>query len=242
MKRKRNVLGLAMFTAVSVGWAAIGVAPASAAVSSTSALWEMNEGPGATTMVDGSGNGNHGEIGSAVLTATWSKGAKGYRWTFASPTKPPAKPERLILVQNNDLNPGSADYAVEIRYRTNQPFGNIVQKGQGGASGGYFKLENPKGKIKCVFRGRAANGDWRRKQVQSPTALNDNEWHTVRCEREGTKLRLYVDGSLVNTASGSTGTIWNNQPVSIGGKKNCDQIKRTCDYFTGYIDYIKIEQ
>ncbi len=242
MRRKQGLFGLTMFTVASIGLAAIGVAPASAVVSSTSALWEMNEGRGATTMVDSSGNGNDGVIGSAVRTSVWYQGAKGYRWTFASPTKPPAKPERLILVQNNDLNPGSADYAIELRYRTNQPFGNIIQKGQGGASGGYYKLENPKGKIKCVFRGRAANGDWARKQVQSPTALNDNQWHTVRCEREGTKLRLYVDGSLVKTANGSTGTISNNQPVSIGGKKNCDQIKRTCDYFTGHIDYIKIEQ
>ena len=240
--RTRNLFGLAIFTTASIGLAAIGAAPAAAVVSSTSALWEMNEGPGATTMVDSSGNGNDGAIGSAVRTSVWYRGAQGYRWAFASPTKPPAKPERLILVRNNDLNPGSADYAVELRYRTNQPFGNIIQKGQGGAKGGYFKLENPKGRIKCVFRGVDGSGDWARKQVQSPTALNDNQWHTVRCERQGTKLRLYVDGSLVKTANGSTGTISNNQPVSIGGKKNCDQIKTTCDYFTGYIDYIKIEQ
>jgi hypothetical protein len=241
MKQQRSIFGVATFATVSIGLAAIGAAPASA-VSSTSALWEMNEGRGATTMIDSSGNGNHGEIGSAVRTSAWYKGAEGYKWAFTSPTKPPVQRERLILVRNNDLNPGSGDYAVEMRYRTNQPFGNIIQKGQGGAAGGYFKIENPKGKIKCVFRGRAPNGDWRRKQVQSPTALNDNQWHTMRCEREGNKLRLYIDGALVKTANGSTGTIWNNQPISIGGKKNCNQVKTTCDYFTGHIDYIKIEQ
>jgi len=240
--RTRNLFGLAIFTTASIGLAAIGAAPAAAVVSSTSALWEMNDEPGATTMVDSSGYGVDGSIGVAVQTGVSFDGSQGYRWAFASPTKPPAKPERIILVWNDDLNPGSADYAVEIRYRTKQPFGNIVQKGQGGATGGYFKLENPKGMPQCVFRGVDASGNWKRKLVQSPTPLNDNAWHTVRCEREGKQLRLYIDGSLVKTANGSSGTIWNDRPISIGGKYNCDQITTSCDYFTGDIDYVKIEQ
>jgi hypothetical protein len=145
-------------------------------------------------------------------------------------------------VWDDDLNPGSGDYAVEMRYRTKQPFGNIIQKGQGGAKGGYFKIENPKGFLTCVFRGTGSSGAWKRKRVVSPTPLNDNEWHTIRCEREGTKLRLTVDGVLVKTANGSSGNIWNDRPISIAGKYNCDQIKTSCDYFTGEIDWIKIEQ
>jgi hypothetical protein len=31
-------------------------------------------------------------------------------------------------------------------------FGNIVQKGQAGSAGGYFKIENPGGRPNCVFR------------------------------------------------------------------------------------------
>ena len=170
----RRCRGVAMVASVGIAMIVIGGAPAMAVVSSTSALWEMNEEPGATTMIDSSGNGVDGSIGLDVETGISFDGAQGYRWAFASPTKPPAKPERIILVWNDDLNPGSADYAVEIRYRTKQPFGNIVQKGQGGATGGYFKLENPKGMPQCVFRGVDANGKWKRKQVQSPTPLNDN--------------------------------------------------------------------
>ena len=42
--------------------------PAHAVANSTLADWEMNEGVGATTMIDTSGNGIDGVIGSAVET------------------------------------------------------------------------------------------------------------------------------------------------------------------------------
>ena len=215
-------------------------APAGAATT-TLAEWQMNEGPGATTMVDSSGNGMDGTIGSGVQTAATFGGSTGYRWAFASPTLPPAKPERLVQVWDDRLNPESEDYAVTIRYRTIQPFGNIIQKGQGGAKGGYFKLENPGGILTCVFRGVSASGSWQRKQVTSVTPLNDGQWHTARCERTSDKLTLTVDGTLRDTAGGSSGNISNTRPITIAGKYNCDQISITCDYFTGDIDSVKIE-
>ncbi len=243
MTRGKRILTACMLATASAGLMTMGATlPAGAAVSGTSASWEMDEGPGATTMIDSSGNGAHGSIGSAIETGVWYDGAQAYRWAFASPTLPPAKPERIILVWDNSLNPGTGDYAVEVRYRTKQPFGNIVQKAQGGATGGYFKLENPKGFLTCVFRGVDGTGAWKRKRVASPTPLNDNLWHTVRCERIGKTLSLTVDGVVVRVAKGTSGNIWNDRPVSIGGKYNCDQIKTSCDYFTGDIDYIKIEQ
>ena len=55
-----------------------------------------------------------------------------------------------------------------------------------------------------------------------------------------TALTLNIDGNVVATAKGSSGTISNPRPITIGGKLACDQIKTTCDYFTGDIDYIRI--
>jgi hypothetical protein len=45
------------------------------------------------------------------------------------------------------LNPGTGDYAVEFRMRTTHSFGNVIQKGQAGAPGGYWKFQQPSGKI-----------------------------------------------------------------------------------------------
>jgi hypothetical protein len=216
-------------------------APAGAASAPLIADWQMNEPAGATIMLDSSGNAITGTIGTGLSTGVVYQGATAYRWAFTSPTKPPAQPERLVLVWEDRLNPGSGNYAIELRYRTKQPFGNIVQKGQGGASGGYFKIENPNGILTCVFRGVGSDGSWKRKSVTSVNPLNDNQWHTVRCERTSTTLTLIVDGVVTKTANGSTGNIWNNRPISIAGKYNCDQVKTTCDYYTGDIDYIRIE-
>jgi hypothetical protein len=223
-------------------WLVVAAAPqAGAAATNTLAYWQMNESSGATTMIDSSGHAINGSIGSAVIRGATYGGATGYRWAFMSPTLPPAKPERLVLAWDSRLNPGSGDYAVTIRYRTNQRFGNMIQKGQGGATGGYFKIENPNGILTCVFRGRSASGSWLRKEVTSGTPLSDNQWHTVRCERTSSAVMLTVDGTLKGTAKGSSGYITNTRPISIAGKYNCDQIKTTCDYFTGDIDWIKIE-
>jgi hypothetical protein len=215
--------------------------PAQAAASTVLADWQMNEPAGSTVMVDSSGHGIDGTIGTAVLTGATFDGATGYRWPFTSPTNPPAQPERVVQASDGRLNPGADDYAVTLRYRTIQPFGNIIQKGQGGAPGGYWKIENPKGILTCVFRGVDASGTFFRKEVNSGTPLNDGLWHTARCERTALGLTLTIDGAIVQSVTGKTGTISNDRPISIAGKLNCDQVSTTCDYYTGDIDYIRIE-
>jgi hypothetical protein len=230
----RKRFGSSLTAAVAVGIAF--AAPASAA---TLANWQMNEGSGASVMVDSSGHVN-GTIGSAVVTGFRFNGATGYHWAFTSPTAPPAKPERIVQASSSTLNPNSGNYTVELRYRTTKHFGNIVQKGQAGSSGGYFKIENPNGNLTCVFRGTDSSGKFLRRQVVSPTVLSDGAWHVAKCARTASALTLTIDGSVVDTAHGSTGNISNNRPISIAGKLNCDQITTTCDYFTGDIDYITI--
>ena len=229
----RHVLGKSLAAAVFLTLAV--AAPASAA---TLADWEMNEGSGATTMIDSSGHVN-GTIGSAVKTGVSVMGATVYRWPFASPTAPPPKPERIVQANSNSLNPGSGTYTVSLRYRTTQHFGNIVQKGQAGSAGGYFKVENPHGQINCVFRG-VVSGKLVRKAVTSPAVLSDGAFHVATCTRTANALTLTIDGSVVDTAHGSTGNISNTRPVTIGGKLNCDQVNTTCDYYTGDIDWVKL--
>jgi hypothetical protein len=206
------------------------------AQAATIGSWEMNESSGATVMVDSSGSGYNGTIGTSITV-----GGGIYTWPFRSPTAPPADKQRVASIAHRDaLNPGTGYYAVEFRYRTTQHFGNIIQKGQGGATGGYFKIENPNGVIECKFRGRKTDGTWASKVAKSPTVLSDGQWHTILCERNSTNLKLYVDGALVVTKNGSSGNIVNTRPISIAGKLNCDNIKTSCDYFTGSLDWVRI--
>jgi hypothetical protein len=212
--------------------------PVAATTSLPLARWEMNEPPGASTMVDSGPNGINGAIGSAVMTGADSgSGVIGYRWSHTKPNTPPAQPERLVQVADSRVNPGTRDYAVTIRYRTTRSYGNVIQKGQSGSAGGYFKFQQPQGVMSCLFRG--VDGS---KSVNSKVALNDGEWHTVRCERTAAGVTMTVDnGAIVRRGWGPTGSISNKGPLTIAGKLNCDQVQVTCDYFAGDIDWVTIE-
>jgi hypothetical protein len=214
--------------------------PANAAIDQPVAVWQMNEPAGSRTMVDSSGNGIYGTIGAHVLVGTaLSGGGTGYRFPYLQPNTPPADPEHVVRVPNNaKLNPGTGNFAVEFRMRTTRSFGNLMQKGQAGSAGGYWKFQQPSGKISCLFRGSAGSSTASSGLVR----VNDGAWHTVRCERTSASVTMRVDGVVTGRNFNPTGSIANTRPLSIAGKLNCDQITITCDYFVGDIDYVKIQK
>ena len=200
----------------------------------------MNETAGATTMSDSSGNGIHGTIGNAVQTGFVYGGATGYRWSKTNPNEPPAKPERLVVVNDARLNPGYNDFSLTMRFRTTHSAGNMLQKGQATNQGGYFKWQNVRGKVTCLIRGYDEQGNVLSKAVNTgETPLNDGAWHTLTCARTADRVTLTIDGSRVRRALGPTGSISNNVPLTLAGKPNCDQITVTCDYFSGEMDYLR---
>jgi hypothetical protein len=209
----------------------------------TVADWEMNEAAGATTMVDSSANHLDGTIIPSDELQTgvqFDVDTLGYHWVRRPPNLPPAVPERIVQVPDNnllDVPDPSVTYTLEIRYRTKENFGNIVQKGQSASRGGQIKVQQPMGRPSCLFKGSLGRVTAR---VKAP--LNDNLFHTLTCVRTPTQVRVYVDGNTVpdQIKNGSTGAINNLIPYTIGGKINCDQIVTTCDYFSGDIDYVKV--
>jgi hypothetical protein len=113
----------------------------------------------------------------------------------------------------------------------------VIQKGQAGSKGGYWKFQQPSGKITCLFRGSAGSSTG----TSGTVRVNDGNWHTVRCERTSSMVTMLVDGQVTSRNRNATGTIANTRPMTIAGKGNCDQVAITCDYFSGDIDYVKIE-
>jgi len=211
--------------------------PARADSGHTVALWEMDEPAGSQVMHDSSGNGLNGMIGREVGTATQVDGYRGYRFGRLEPDTPPTHPRHLVVVPDDgDLDPGTRDFAVTVRLRTIEQFGNIIQKGQATVPGGSYKLQIPSGKVQCWFRGSAGAV-----LVTAPRPINDGRWHTVRCTRLADGVTLEIDGSWVAGRWGRTGSISNAWPVSIGGKTSCDQITVGCDYFAGDLDYAEID-
>jgi len=234
-------------TALTVAFSASPVA-ADPVVGQSVARWEMNEAPGSTVMVDTDNSRStlNGAIGATVtpngMTHTFAKDmpADGYRPGHTN-----------VVPHHDDLNPGSGNFAFTIRYNTSYSFGNIMQKGQGTVKGGYWKLENPNRQPRCMFRG--SNGETRTGFLNGNAAgvQLSKGWHTITCERimsppPGVKpyVRMWVDGVAQKKAIGSTGTIANKSPLSIGGKSNCDgtSAAKSCDYFIGQIDFIEIRK
>jgi hypothetical protein len=202
------------------------------------ATWEMNELPGATRMLDASGNQLHGKIGDEVIVGETSDDAIGYRFPWREPNTPPANPGHIVRVPHDPmLNPGDATYTVEVRVRTENRFGNLIQKGQSASRGGYWKIELPSAEPVCLFRGPTGVTNAIRARGRP---INDGEWHTVRCVRTTDAVDLYIDDVFMGRNTGLTGAIANERPIYIGGKRSCDQITVTCDYFGGDIDWVRL--
>lgn len=218
--------------------------PAVASAQQVVADWEMDEGTSATVMADQSGNGFAGHIGSDVKTGVSTPSGHGY--FFSGPSS--YHPSRLVTVPDDSrLDPGTGTYAVTIRFKTGASEPNIVQKGQANQRGGYWKLVLKKGWPRCHFRDANRHTKAIGLVDGSPSwKVNDNQWHTVRCERLANGVRVTLDpgqpGSATRFIGGTIGNIDNSRPLSIGGKLDCSAPGVGCDYFNGTIDWITIDR
>jgi hypothetical protein len=225
---------------------ALAMSALGAGAASVTASWQMNE-TARPTMVDSSGLGLNGVIGSNVAIArATSDGGLAYGF---SGDRGVVTDERLVTVpDDSQLDPGTGTYAVTVRMRTAKPNNNMLQKGQSGQTGGYWKLQMHDGWPICLFRDSAGNSRAIGFVNSSDpnTKVNDSTWHTLRCERTATGVNMTIDyGSptaITKTINGTVGNIDNTRPLSIGGKLDCNGTTVGCDYFSGSIDWVSIER
>ncbi len=212
---------------------------AASGTSTAAADWELNDPAGSAVMRDSSGSGLNGTIRTSAASDGLTLNGSYYHWSARCPACLPVASGRVVQVPDNaklDIPDPSVTYTLEFRFRTTHGYGNYMQKGQATAAGGQIKVQGPNGIVQCLFKG--ANGV--RTVTGSPTALDDGQWHTVACVHKATSVEEWVDGVRVAVNNRSTGYIDNSKPFVIGGKPQCDQIKVTCDYFSGDIDYVRI--
>lgn len=227
--------GRRFLVAMAAAWLGVGLVPAPPATAASVEVLrlELNEPAGATSAADSSGGGHPGAIGSRVVmngsVAAFARIDPGLHADYdAAP---------LILVPDaadKSLDPGAGNFSVEIRFRTKEKFGNVIQKGQSTDPGGQVKFQIPGGRLSCMFKSPTGVAT----ASSGSLLLNDNVFHTVRCDRTPSAVTMYVDGVRVGRKNGATGTIDNTKPWSIGGKASCDGTQVTCDYFSGAVDYV----
>lgn len=230
--------------AVAVGLA---LAAPAAAFAGVVGDWGMDEESGSTLMVDSSGNGLDGTIGSDVVPHELT-GDGGYAYRFKGDWRI-VNDNRLVNWPDDErLDPGTSPFAVTIRLKTGALDPNIIQKGQANQAGGYWKFVLKKGWPRCHFRDEFGNtkaiGFVNSTLPGSKVA--DNQWHTLRCERTSTGVKMTINvgepTEMSKFIKGTIGTIDNSRPMSLGGKLDCNGQDVTCDYFAGAVDWVRIEK
>ena len=207
-------------------------------MSGSLAAWEMNERAGSSVMVDSGGSGLNGTVGSDVKTGVRQSGTTFYRFPFVQGLGSVHRPARLVTVGDNArLDPQGSSFTVTFRMRTKQGWVNVMQKGQSGAAGGYWKFELDDGFMQCLFRGPSGSFS-----PYSKARVNDGAWHTISCSRTTSGVFMTVDGVAAQSRSGWTGSIDSKAPLSIGGKSSCDGTTIGCDYFSGDLDWVRISK
>jgi hypothetical protein len=68
--------------------------------------------------------------------------------------------------------------------------------------------------------------------VKAGPSLNNNRWHTIRCVKTASAIRLIVDGKTYSKAV-KVGSIANHAPIVIGAWPGAE-------YFKGSLDQAKI--
>jgi hypothetical protein len=92
---------------------------------------------------------------------------------------------------------------------------NLVQKGYYNQEGGQWKLQLTAGGVpSCIVFGRRG-----RVKAAATRSVANGRWHSVSCTRTASGIAIRVDGRVVASARGATGSIANSAPVRVGGKK-----------------------
>ena len=184
-------------------------------------VWHMDETSG-TVMKDAKG----GHVGTLHNVLLGQPGLAGTAFGFpgSSFVDIPAAP---------DLKPGTAPVTVTISLNTTRvplkPDWDLVRKGVAGTPGGWFKVEyQPSAQAPCAVKGSLGTVE-----LTAGPKLNDGQWHTVRCIKTASAVRLVVDGSPF-VRNVTIGAITNTAKVFIGSHGG------TSEFFRGSLDEASI--
>ncbi|OQY97664.1 MAG: hypothetical protein B6D35_14630 [Candidatus Brocadia sp. UTAMX2] len=177
------------------------------------ALYNFNEGSG-TIATDSSGNGNNGTI----YGASWTTGRSGGGLSFDGTN------DYVNLGDPLSLQPNTV--SVSVWFKTTDSNGIILRK----RLYGYGLDVWSSGRISFWIYNSAATLF----RARSPLAYNDNIWHHAVGVYDGSRVRLYIDG--VQVASASAGTIcYAAGGIAIGRDGNSNG-----SYFRGLVDGLSI--
>jgi len=195
--------------------------------------WKLDDGTGSATAADSSGNGNDGTLTNMDAGTDWVKGMKGGALDFDGDD------DFVDMGDQAELKMGSADFSITLWARgTWTADGAFAVQGSifaGGKRYGLFPRST--GGVKFEIDDNVSD-----KKIHSAANYNDDAWHHLVGVRDGTNLRLFIDG-VEDT----------NSPLDITGYGDLDDSRGfrigaafnegsdvVSEYFEGRIDDVRI--
>jgi hypothetical protein len=177
---------------------------------------------------DVSGAGNDGYLSDTPGVPVWVAGMYGGAFDFTGDGS--TSGQSILVLHDDSLNPGSGDFAIAVWILTRDDYdGDILRKGSSTTASTNYKLEHaPGGDTDTIALNFTTDGTGA--TVTSAAAYNDEQWHFVVAQRNGSQAELWIDGVLAGTAS-VTGSISNTANLAVGSKdtQNDDFLNSTLD-------------
>src|SRR4051794_16391765 len=243
-------LGLAaLLTAVLPASPALASPATTTAAAGTPALvarYTFDAGAVAGKIPDTSGRGTALTVrGADQGVIKFEGGPTGGRYAaFPAPcaTGATACPRGLLEAPDDaDLNPGTRMFRWSARVHVTKAqlagSSNVLQKGVAG-TGSQWKMQlgATNGRAQCVVAGAGSAVTY---VARSANSVADGLWHKVLCQRSGTSVAVFVDGTQSGQAATipSTLSISNRLPLRVGGPN----FNASSDMYHGLLDDVYAE-
>lgn len=138
-----------------------------------------------------------------------------------------------LTISDNAAFEMTGDFTVEAWFYGTvwSAWSDVVTKGASGIYQPYYIAVN-NGTL--LFYSSSDGSSWNVANGVSLGAVNLNQWYHVAVSRQGTSMRLFLNGSLITTITNGSALFDNNLAVAIGGRSDGTEL------FTGYISNVRI--
>ena len=148
---------------------------------------------------DATSNANNGTINGATPTLDRFENLSAYLFSSSN---------NIIITSNTALQLGVGNYSLSYWIKTTANDGVIMGKGPHTLMG-MMQYINAGGTIE-------ARSEYPSGIINSTHTINDNLWHNVVFTRNGTSVRIYIDGVLSNIGVVPLSNISNSENLTIG--------------------------
>jgi hypothetical protein len=185
--------------------------------------WKFNDGSG--TSASDSVGGHSGAVNGASWTAgTVYGGALAFNGV-----------SNTVTFGTGPSLTGTTDFTLSAWVKTTATTqGTIIQQRDANGFNGEYQLYlDASGKINFMIYGN--NAYEFSSNLTSSQAVNDGNWHCIVAERQAGAGRIYVDGNLVASRSGTAQPLAGTITVTVG-----EDIRDGANFFNGTINDVRI--